>query len=95
MVVYTFLVPSLGPSRRMFSVYLCVKEPRPQFGGMNCVIMLAIAAASWCFVEVEPHHLFKNGGSIDRKLQQNLDGTVNALAGANFDKKNKKLFLAY
>ena len=82
MVVYTFLVRSLGPSRPMFSAVLCLKEPHPGFGGMNWVIMLAVAAASWCFHEVEPHHLFKNGGSTDQKLQQKLDGTVNALAGS-------------
>ena len=29
---------------------------------MNWVIMLAVAAAFWCFVEVELHHLFENGG---------------------------------
>ena len=82
MVVYTFLVCSLGPSRPMFSAFLCLKETHPGFGGMNWVIMLAVAAAFWCFHEVEPHHLFKNGGSTDQKLQQKLDGTVNALAGS-------------
>ena len=30
------------------------------------------------------------GGSTDRKLQQNLDRTVNAMAGSTFDKKKKE-----
>ena len=35
---------------------------------------------------------FKNGGEggTDRKLQQNMDRTVNAMAGSTFDKKKKK-----
>ena len=54
------------------------------------------------FLKVEPHH---SGESTDRKLQQNLDRTVNALAGSTFDKKKKeekkerkkekKMFLVY
>ena len=67
------------------------------------MIMLAVAAAFWCFVEaeVEPHHLFKNGGSTDPKLQQNLDRIVNPLEGGALlstkkkKKRNKQLFLAY
>ena len=38
------------------------------------------------------------GRSTDWKLQQNLDQTVNTLAGSTFDQKkriNKKLLLAY
>ena len=30
------------------------------------------------------------GGGTDRKLQQNLDRTVNAMAGSTFEKKKKK-----
>ena len=50
------------------------------------------------FLKVEPHH---SGGSTDRKLQQNLDRSVNALAGSTFDththkkEKKEKKFLVY
>ena len=59
----TFLVRFVGPSRRMFRASLSVLARKGALstllllGGMNWVILLAAAAASWCFIEVEPHHL--------------------------------------
>ena len=41
----------------MFSAPLSVVARKGALSDMNWVILLAVAAASWRFVEVEPHHL--------------------------------------
>ena len=54
-----------------------------------------LAVASWCFVEVELHHLFKNDGDGVGVVVGDLDQTVNALAGSTFDEKEIVRFLVY